>query len=101
MGDIINISDHQGPEEVEPFYVTMKDEEGNDFQVMVLDMFDFEYNGETHTYVVLMKEDEQDNSLVVTRYEVLEDESEVHFLTIENEDEFAAVVKWMQENSEA
>lgn len=73
--------------------VTITDENGNDTQCEVYDVFDFEEK----TYALLLpldEEDEEDAELIVLEY--IEEDDECYFRNIEDEEEFDRVCEYVQ-----
>lgn len=100
MGEIINMFEEEKSEDF-PLEIVMHDQDGNATKVLVLDMFELEYEGVNRTYAILLNEEEEEanNNLVITRYETIDD-TEARFTIIDNDDEFNTVVKYVESNME-
>jgi len=102
MGDIIDINSFQQEkqEEFEPLVVSLKDDEGNEFEFTVLDIVEAEHNNIKQSYAIMVHNTgEEDNDLIIMRFN--DDGSETAtFEGIQDEDEFNSVVSWMENHSQ-
>lgn len=94
MGDIIEMSGFRK----EPVAITLEDEDGNKMDVLVLDIVDVDYKGTTYSYAVLLRQDIEDDSLILTRYTLTDPENpdSAVFGNIDDEEEFKNVIDFME-----